>query len=72
VIDKSFFTNQKNGAETFYEYYSKEPHRKFRKSPKERYMGAIEYIIQNTRSTWDSDKDVPFWSVKTNIKVYFS
>ena len=53
----------------FYKFYHQEPHRKFTHGPKAIYVEISDYIINNTREVWGSEMNVPFWKVRTNIKV---
>ena len=69
-LDSSFFTDKKNGAETFYNFYVKEPHRQFRnKKKKDQYIMVIDYLIKNTRSIWEPDSNQQIWDVRTDITV---
>ena len=68
-INPSFFLDKESGAAKFYEFYSKEPHRKFQHLEKRYYLSVIQYLLNNIRSIWDGEGD--FWKLRTDISVSF-
>jgi hypothetical protein len=70
VLDKSVILGKTtSGAEAFYNFYRKEPHRKFAHGSKQLHMAIISYLMTHLRTYWSEDHVNQMWDVRTCIQV---